>query len=255
RYGEGVVERLPELAAQLMTLGVDVLLTQGTPSTIAAKDASNTVPIVFVEAGNPVGTGLVASFARPGGHLTGVAGFGPDLAAKRLQVLQETAPWISRIAVFRVPTPANEFEWAETQRAAQLLGLELRLVELRGADDWTDALPALTQENPNALLMLTGTGSDRMPIREFAAHRRLPTMTPDREYVSAGFLIAYGPSIHDMWLRAAGYVDRIIKGAKPADLPVERPREFDFVINLKTAQALGLTIPEHVLLQATEVIQ
>ena len=255
RYGEGIVERLPALAVELVGLGAEVILAQTSAAAIAAKEASTTVPIVFVETGNPIGTGLVASLARPGGHLTGLAGFGPELAAKRLELLRGIAPWISHVGVLRTPTPANEFEWTETQDAAQALGLTLRLFEIRSLNDWGDALAAMTREPPHALLMLTGSGIARAEIMEFAAQRRLPTMTPDREFVAAGALMAYGPSIGDMWRRAAYYVDQILKGAKPADLPVEQPREFEFVINLHTARALDLSLPASVLIFATDAIR
>jgi putative ABC transport system substrate-binding protein len=257
RYAEGALERLPELATQLIRLPVDVILAMNSQAAVAAKDASATTPVVFVEVGNPSGIGLVDSLAMPGGHITGLAGFSSELAAKRVELLRETAPWISHVSVLRIPSPANTFEWIETRQAAQMLGLAVQLFEFQTEDEFDGALAAITRASPDALLLLSSTGlySRLPPILAFATHNRLPTMTAERGYVTSGALMVYAPNPLDQWRRSATYVDKILKGAKPAELPVEQPMTFDFVINLKTAQALGLTIPEHVLLQATEVLQ
>jgi putative ABC transport system substrate-binding protein len=257
RYGDGVAEQVPRLAAQLVDLQVDVIVAQGSTGALATREASPTIPIVFVEVGAPVEVGIVASLARPGGNATGLAGFAPDLAAKRLELLKLAVPGISRVGVIRVPSPANEFEWQATQQAAHALGLELQLLGLSTANDWEHTLAAVTRETLDALLVLSspGIGRYRTQIMEFAARRQLPTMTWQREFVTAGGLMTYGPSTTHMWRRAAYYVDRILKGAKPADLPVEQPMTFEFVVNLNTARELSITFPNEILLQVTEVIQ
>jgi putative ABC transport system substrate-binding protein len=257
RNGGGALDRIPGLARELVGFPVTVILAQGANSALAAKQASTTVPIVFVETGNPMAVGLVASLAEPGGNITGLAGFGPELAAKRLELLKEAVPQMSRVAVLRVPSAANIFEWADTEQAARVLGLELHLVEIPSADDLPTALVAIQGASPDALLMLSSpwSASKRTELAEFAVQNRLPTMFWAREHAVAGGLMAYGSNTPDQWRRAAVHVDKILKGAKPGSLPVEQPTTFDFVINLRTAQALGLSIPQHVLLQATEVLQ
>jgi putative ABC transport system substrate-binding protein len=257
RYSNGATDRLPDLAAELVGLQVDVVLAQGTTAVLAVKEASTTMPIVFVEVGDPVGTGLVASLARPGGQATGLAGFGPDLAGKRLELLKETVPAISRLAVFRSPNPANAIEWTDTQHAAQVLGLGLQLFEMPNWTGLNEALTALANDPLDGLLVLTSSGfrSYQAQIIEFAIRSRLPTMAWSREFPAAGGFMAYGPNLQKMWSGAATYVDRILKGAKPADLPVEQPMTFEFVVNMKTAQALGAAFPPEIQLQITEVIQ
>jgi putative ABC transport system substrate-binding protein len=257
RYADGNEERLPGLAAELVRLDPDVILTVASAATLAAKNATSAIPIVFVQVGNPVATGLVASLARPGGHATGLSGFGPELAGKRLQLLKDVAPGLASVAVLRVPSPANAFEWQELQTAGEALGLRLRLVEAHSPDDLDGALQTVVDEYADALFVMTGDLINLQSPRiiEFATRSRLPSMWTSRSFVAGGALMAYGFSTPLVYWRAAYYVDRILKGTKPADLPVEQPMTFDFVVNLQTAQALGLTIPQHVLLQATEVIQ
>jgi putative tryptophan/tyrosine transport system substrate-binding protein len=256
RYADGNAERLPGLAAELVRADHDVILAVTTPAALAAKNASTTVPIVFVSVGDPVATGLVASLARPGGNVTGQTGFGPVLAAKRLQLLTETVPGVVRVAVLRDPNPSNAFEWREIQTAADALGLQLQLLEVHSPEDLGGAFQAAIGGHADALFVMTGTLVEiRWPrIIEFTAHNRLPSMWNARAFVVRGGLMSYGPSPPVQWRRAAYYVDRILRGASPGDLPVEQPMTFEFVVNLKTAQALGLAFPNEIMLQVTEVI-
>jgi ABC-type uncharacterized transport system substrate-binding protein len=263
RAAEGRVERLSALAAELLGLRVDIILTAGgTEAALAAKGATSTLPVVFVIAADPVEVGLVASFARPGGNLTGLASMNAELEAKRLELLKEAVPGITRVAVLANPAdPAAEGTWTAQQAAARALGVQLQRLEVRGPDDFARALGAAATGGAEALTMLAsprlfGTGSIYLPrIAAFTAQARLPAISHAREFPEAGGLMSYGVSIPDLFRRAADYVDKILKGAKPADLPVEQPRKFELVINLKTAQALGLTIPPSLLFQADAVIQ
>jgi ABC-type uncharacterized transport system substrate-binding protein len=236
RGAEGQYERFPDLAAELVRLKVDVLVGGGTPAALVAKHATTTIPIVMVGVGDPVGSGLVASLARPGGNVTGVAS---------LAVLWNPA------------NPSLALIVREADVAAQRLGVQLHLVEARGPDAFDNAFAAMTSAHAGALLVLGEPVFllHRGRLAELAAMSHLPTMHNIREYVEAGGLISYGPSAPDVWRRGATYVDKILKGAKPADLPVEQPTKFELVINLKTAQALGLTIPPIILFQADEVIR
>jgi len=260
RYGEGTYERLPALAAELVRLKVDVIVAASAPETDAARRATASIPIVFALTGEPVGTGQVASLARPGGNITGMAGaelVGPGLFAKRLQLLKEAFPHISRVAVLRNPTNLNApLRWQQTQEAAPVLGLALRLHDVRTADDIAGAFAAMTRERPDALLVLPDPFllHHRASIAALTARERLPAITGIREYGEAGLLMIYGSDIADNYRRAAGYVAKILQGAKPADLPVQQPVKFELVINLKTAKALGLTIPPSVLGRADQVI-
>jgi putative ABC transport system substrate-binding protein len=258
RSAEGKPERLPALAAELVQRQVDVLVTFPLLAAQAAKQATTTIPIVMINAADPVGTGLVASLARPGGNITGLSSMDTDLSGKRLALLKEAVPTLSRVAVLWNATDrAMTLRFEQLQGAAQVLGVTLHPLGVHNATDIDGALAAMTQERPDALFMivdvLTNVHSQR--IVDFAAQYQLPTMFETRRPVAAGGLMAYGPSFADQHRRAAYYVDRILKGTKPADLPVEQPMKFELVINLKRAQALGLTMPPSLLLQADEVIQ
>jgi putative tryptophan/tyrosine transport system substrate-binding protein len=254
------VERLPALAAELVRLRVAVLVARGAPAIRAAQHATRTIPIVMAGTSEAVELGFVASLARPGGNITGVSWLGAELPGKRLELLQELVPPRARIAV--LANPANPYYASRLHtltEAARALGLHLHVVEVRQADELAPAFAALPQARADALLVmedalvLSTTLGGR--IAALAATSRLPAMYGWREYVAAGGLMSYGPSFRDIHRRAAVYVDKILKGAKPADLPVEQPTTFELVINLKTAQALGLTIPPSLLFQADEVIR
>jgi ABC-type uncharacterized transport system substrate-binding protein len=258
RYSAGRGERFPDLAAELVRLKVDLIVAVAAPATHASKQATTTIPIVGIALSDPVGQGLVASLARPGGNVTGLATLFPELAAKRLKLLKETLPGVSRVAVlWNAANPGNVLQIGETKVAAQTLGLRLQSVEVRGPKDFQGAFAAMTRGRPEALVSLADPliFTYQTQIVDFAAKSRLPAMHPFRESVEAGGLMAYSVNIPDMFRRAATYVDRILKGAKPADLPVEQPTKFELVINLKTAKALGLTIPQSFLQRADEVIQ
>jgi putative ABC transport system substrate-binding protein len=257
RWAEGRSERLPQLAAELVRLPVDVLFTAGTPASQAAKQATSTIPIVFANVAFPDQTGLVASYPRPGGNVTGVAFIGPEYG-KRLELLKEARPRLSRVALIYNPdNPGSVLALQETQRWATPLGVSLEPHKFRGPQDFENVFGAIAGKRPDALMTTADPiiFSYRTRIVDFAAKNRLLSMYPSREFVVAGGLMFYGTSIPEVYRRAAVYVDRILKGAKPADLPVEQPIKFDMVINLKTAKALGLTIPQSLLLRADEVVQ
>jgi len=260
RSTEGSLDGLAEVAAELVRLPVDILVTGGPASILAATQATTTIPIVMVSGNDPVGLGLVTSLARPGGNVTGLASLQTALSAKRLELLKDTAPALSRVAILGGPaatavTLGNQVK--ETEAAAQLLGVQVRAVSVRDDNDFGAAFETVTTDRVDALIVLHNpfTLAHRAEIIGFAATSRLPAIYGLTPWVEAGGLMAYSSSVAASHRRAAYYVDRILRGAKPADLPVEQPREFDFVLNLQTAQALGLTIPQSVLLQATEVIQ
>ncbi|HEY7062575.1 MAG TPA: ABC transporter substrate-binding protein [Chloroflexota bacterium] len=261
RFTETQFERAPELAAELVGLPVDVLVVGGGRAVLAARRATDTIPIVMgFSSVDPVAEGLIASLARPGGNVTGVTASvqGAQFGAKRLELLRDALNGLTRVGVvWDEGDPITIARWGETRAAGETLGLQTLSLAVRGPDDVVAALEAAASEHLDALIVVHNalTGDRRPMIIDRAARSRLPAMYEYREWVSTGGLMAYGPSRSAIWYRAAQYVDKILKGAKPADLPVEQPREFDFVINLKTAQALGLTIPQHVLLQATEIIQ
>ena len=258
RYAEGNAERLPDLAAELVSLKVDIIVAGGTPAPLAAKHATRRIPIVMSAAGNPVETGLVASLARPGGNVTGLSLLSADLTAKRLQLLKEVLPGVSRVAVlWNAANPISALVVRETEAAARALGLQVQSVEVRGPDDFEGALPATISGGAGALFVVDDplVFSSRMRIADFAARNRLPATAFFREFAEAGCLMTFGANLADLSRRAAIYVDKILKGAKPADLPVEQPTKFDLIINLKTAKALGLTIPPSVLLRADQVIE
>jgi putative tryptophan/tyrosine transport system substrate-binding protein len=258
RWAEGQLDRVPELAAELAHLSVDVLVVHGDEPIRSAKQASSMIPIVMGLSGDPVGLGFVASLARPGGHITGLSIMSPQLSAKRLELLKEAVPSTSRVGFVWYPgNPGIALALRETETAAPLLRVQVQPLEVRSPNDFGGAFDAAIAQGVDALRVTSGglTTSHLTRIIELAAERRLPTLYEGRESVLAGGLMSYGPNIPELSRRAATYVDKILKGANPADLPIEQPMRFDFVINLRTAQALGLTIPHHVLLQATEVIQ
>ena len=256
RYANRKMERLPELAAELVRMKVDVIVSQGIQPSQAAKQATKTIPIVFPGVGDPVGWGLIDSLARPGGNLTGFTNFSPELSGKRVELLKETFPRISRVAVLRDPSqPPQSFN--ETQTASQAFGLKLQSLEIRNAADVDQSFSAITRERADAIITLPQSGINihRRRILELAEKNRLPSTHGDRLWVEAGGLMSYGPDNVDLWRRAATYVDKILKGTKPNDLPVEQPRKFEFYINLKTAKQMGVTIPQNVLVRADKVIK
>jgi ABC-type uncharacterized transport system substrate-binding protein len=257
RWAEGRSERAAEVAAEFVRFKVDVIVTQGTPAVLAAKQATSVIPIVFASAGDPVGTGVVASLARPGGNVTGLSGQATDTAAKRLELLREVVPNLRRLAIMgNVGNPFNVLEMDEVQAAARTLGLEVATLEIRGGEDIAPAFEALKGRaealyvSGDPLLII-----NQIRINTLALGARLPTMSIFRHYVAAGGLMSYGPNFPDLYRRAAEFVDKILRGAKPADLPVEQPTKFDLVLNLTTAKVLGLTIPESFLLRADEVVE
>jgi len=246
---------LDELAAELVGLGVQVIVASTTPAALAAKRATSSIPIVFLGVSDPVGTGLVASLGHPGGNATGLSDFGAALSGKRLELLRDAVPGVARVGlIWGSRNPASALILRETQAAAPALGVELISLEVRGEDPIDGAFEAAVRERVDALIVVSSPDTADRAAAE-ATELRLPALLEQPTGVAAGGLMAYGPRRGESNRRAATYVDKILKGAKPADLPVEQPTTFDFVINLKTAQTLGLTIPQHVLLQATEVIQ
>jgi len=258
RSAEGVNERLPNLAAELVKLKVDVILTRGTPATQAAKKATQTIPIVMTGGSDPLGTGLVTSLARPGGNVTGLTDVYSDLGGKQLELLKEASSKVSRVAVLWDPANPGNTTWLRGMKvAAGALSLTLQPVEVQGPNDLQPAFSTVKRERARALSVLSNavTTTYRTRIVDFAAKSRLPTMYPDREAVETGGLMSYGPNLSDMWRRAATYVDKILKGTKPADLPVEQPTKFELVINLKTAKQIGLTIPPELLARANRLIK
>jgi putative ABC transport system substrate-binding protein len=259
RDAEGQLDRLPALAAELVQLSVDVIVTMGgVPATRAAMQATTTIPIVMTEAGDPVGTGLVASLARPGGNVTGLSMMAPDVVGKRLQLLKEAAPTISRVAVLYNPTfPATGLLMQEAQAAGRALGLTVLPMEVRTPDEFDDQCATILRLGADALLTAGDpfTSAHRQYILDWAATHRLPTACVGRQDAEAGCLLAYSANFAARYRRAATYVDKILKGAKPADLPVEQPTKFELVLNLKVAKALGITMPPSLLLLADEVIQ
>ena len=258
KWAEGQQERFAVLAAELVRLKPDVILTAGTPGTLAAKQATQSIPIVTAVAGDPVASGLVSSLAKPGGNVTGLAGLTPELEGKRLELFKEVVPKLSRVAVLLNPAnPFTTIAWKGMRSAAEALGVKLQPVEVRGPNDLDRALATIKAARPQGLMLIADRFLliYRAPIVEFMTKNRLPGMFPFREFAREGGLMAYGPDYTDMYRRAAVYVDKILKGAKPADLPVEQPTKFELVINLKTAKALGLTIPPSVLGRADEIIQ
>jgi putative ABC transport system substrate-binding protein len=257
RWAEGRNERFAEIAAEFVRLQVDVIVTQGTASVIAVKQATAAIPIVFAGAGDPVSSGLVANLARPGGNVTGLSNQIPDLAGKRLELLREINLDLRRLAILtNIGNPIGVLEMGEVQAAAHKLGFEVLPLEIRRAEDIAPAFEAL-KGRAQALYVVAEPliGSNRTRINTLALGARPPTLHGLREYVEAGGLMSYGPNVPDLYRRAADFVDKILRGTKPTDIPVEQPTKFDLVINLTTARALGLTVPDKLLAIADEVIE
>ena len=258
RWAEGKYERFPELISDLLQLPVEMIVTAGTPASLAVKKATTSIPLVMMAVGDPVGTGLIASLARPGGNVTGISAMAADLEGKRLELLREVVPTLSHVAVLWNPaSPFQVVAEQEVQAAAQALRIKVLSLGVQAQEQFDEAFATIRREQPEALNVL----ADRLflhhrgRLMDFAINQGLPGVHAYRELVEAGGLMSYGPSYAEMHRRSAYYVDKILKGAKPADLPVEQPTKFELVINLKTAQALGLTIPPTILFQATEVIR
>ncbi len=257
RWAEGREERFAEIAAEFVRLKVDIIVTSGTPQVLAAKHATSVIPIVFAAAGDPVASGLVASLARPGGNATGLSSLVADLAGKRLELLREVVPALRRLAIMgNVGNPLTVLELGEVQAAAGTLGLEVHTLEIRQAQDITPAFEAL-KGRADALYVCIDAlvNANRIRINTSALGARLPTMHGSRDYVEAGGLMSYGPNYPDLFRRSADYVDKILHGAKPGDIPVEQPTKFDLVVNLTTARALSLDLPPTLLARADEVIE
>jgi putative ABC transport system substrate-binding protein len=258
RYADNRLERLHEVAAELARLNVEIILATGTLAPVAAKQATLTIPIVMAAAGDPLGTRLVASLAHPGGNVTGISLMVPDIGGKRLGLLKELLPRLTRAAVvWNAANPYPAIVFKELQMTGPKLGIEIQSLEVQGPDDFNGAFDAVRKERPDALITIEDplTTSYRDRIAQFTAADKLPSLHGLREFVIAGGLMSYGANIADLYRRAAGYVDKILKGAKPADLPVQQPTKFDFVINLRTANALGLSVPDTLLAIADEVIE
>jgi len=259
RWAEGQDRRLPELAAELVRLQPNVIVTAGTPGALAAMQATKTIPIVMASSGDPVGAGLVTSLARPGGHVTGFTIVGPQIEGKRLDLLKEAVPELSRVAVLWNPSyPASVSYFNTIENAGRTLRISLDPVaEVRRANELDNAFFAIASARPRALLVVADRFllAHRKRIVEFAVAKRLPGMFPYREYVEAGGLMSYAPSNIELFRGAATYVDKILKGAKPGDLPVQEPTKLELIVNLKTSKAIGLTVPESFLLRADELIE
>jgi len=259
RWAHSSFERLPDLAAELVRLKVDIIVAVVTQASLAAKNATGTIPIVMVGVSDPVGSGLIASLGRPGGNITGTSGMAAELVGKQLELLKETLPKVSRVAALW--NPANPvfqaLQLRETKAAARALRVQLQILEARGPDELDRAFAAMTRERAGALLVLGDPvfTLHRKRIADLGAKRRLPVVSGTREFAEAGGLMAYGPNYPDMYRRAATFVDKILKGTKPADLPVEQPTRFELVVNMKTAKALGLTFPPSVMIRVDHAIQ
>jgi putative tryptophan/tyrosine transport system substrate-binding protein len=259
RYAEGQLDLLPALTSQLVQLKPEVIVTTSTPGVLAAKNATQTIPVVFAAIGDPVATGLVASLARPGGNVTGLTILSPEVSGKRLELLKEAFPKVARVMVFWSPTDpgGGSRSFKETEAAAKALGVQLQSVAVLGASDFESGFERAKKEDAQALVAMPNpiVHSNQKQIVDFAAKNRLPAMYAAPEIVDAGGLMSYGPNEVDLWRRAAIYVDKILKGTRPSDLPVERPTKFEFVINLKTAKQLGLTISPNVMARADRIIR
>jgi putative ABC transport system substrate-binding protein len=258
RSSDGRDERFSDLAGELVRLKVDLILTRGTPAALAAKSATRTIPVVMAASGDPVGSGIVASLARPGGNVTGLSSGITESYPKRVELLGELLPKLARVAaIFNMGNPSIPPQWNVVEASARSLGIEAQLLDVRRPEDLGRAFDAAAKERAEALIVgLDGvTQGNLRPIAELAAKQRLPSIYPAKDYANVGGLITYGSSDFHMYHRAATFVDKILKGAKPADLPVEQPTKFELVINMKTAKALGLTIPPSILVRADEVIE
>jgi putative ABC transport system substrate-binding protein len=258
RYAEGDRERLRELAVELVRLKVDLIVSGGPAVTRPAKESTRTIPIVMAQDTDPVGNGFVASLARPGGNITGLSALAPEISGKRLELLKEIVPKLGRVVIFGTPSfPGNQEMLKETELAAAALGLQLQSVEVRSANEIEAAFRESSRARPDAGLVLAGAVifSQRKKIVDLSRKTRLPMIFPQSEYTDDGGLMSYAPNYPDLFRRAATYVDKILKGAKPADLPVEQPTKFEMIINLKTAKQIGLAIPPIVLARADRVIR
>jgi ABC-type uncharacterized transport system substrate-binding protein len=258
RYAEGKLDRLPALAAELVRLKVGVIVTGGPTPTRAAKEATNTIPIVMANDTDPVGSGVVASLAQPGGNITGLSNLAPEISGKRLELLKEVVPRLSRLAVLGTSTTSGTAQVSkEMELAAGALGVKLQNLDVLSANDIETAFREASKGRAEAVLVLASAvaGSHRTQIIELAVKGRLPAIYNVAEFVEDGGLMSYGVSVIDLYRRAATYVDKILKGAKPADLPIEQPKKFDFIINLNAAKQIGLTIPPSVLARADTVIK
>jgi len=257
RYAEGKLERLPDLAAELVRLKVDVIVAAG-PAGPAAKKATATIPIVFATFANPVGSGLVSSLARPGGNITGLSLMTPDLDGKRLELLKESFPKVARVAFLWMPSGSmGNVPLKDMEAAAKALGVKLQSLEVRSLDDFESAFARAKRDGAQALITYPGPliNTQQRQVLDFAAKNRLPAMYPNSEFVEAGGLMSYSPNYTDLFRRAADFVDKILKGTKPADIPVEQPMKFEFIVNLKTAKQIGVTIEPNVLVRANRVIR
>src|SRR5438128_842077 len=258
RFAGGRAERLPELATELVRLEPDVLVTPGTPASLGGKRATSTIPIVFAGVADAVGAGLIANLARPGGNITGLTSISAELGGKRLELLKEVAPKASRVAVLYNPTDrSNVLVLNELQKSAPALGLTLQPLEVRGPGGFEGAFVAMTRQRPHPLFVAAGppTTEHRKALVDLAAKRRIPAMWGERQFVEAGGLMSYAVNFYDQVRGAAIYVDKILNGAKPGDLPVEQPTKYELVINLNAARTLGLTIPPSLLLRADQIIE
>jgi putative tryptophan/tyrosine transport system substrate-binding protein len=258
RYAHGATERFKEFAAEMVRLNVDIVVVVTTPAALAVMNATKTIPIVHPNAIDPLNTGLIASLAHPGGNLTGGAQLTAEASAKRLALLKKLLPELSRAATLWNPAnPAIVFAWKETERTAGPLGIALHPHEVRGPQDFAAAFAAIAEEQPEALLVLQDavTMQHRNNIADFAIQQRLPSMFQEKEWVKAGGLMSYGENLPSMYRRAAYFVDKIFKGANPADLPVEQATKFEMILNLRTAKAIRLTVPDSILALADEVIE
>jgi putative tryptophan/tyrosine transport system substrate-binding protein len=258
RSAEGEIERFRAIAAELVHEKVDVIVTRGTPAVVAAKQATAAIPVVMAASGEPLTSGVVAGLARPGGNVTGLSAFTNELIPKRIELLTEMVPGTTRIAFLQnMANPVAQSQWRELRIAAQSVGIEAVLIDVRKSADLTGAFEAAQAQRIDALIMGndTVTQANRRQVVELAARHRLPASYASREFVDAGGLMVYAVNYADLYRRAAIYVDKIFKGAKPTDLPVEQPTKFDFIINLKTSKALGLTVPDKLLALANEVIE
>jgi putative ABC transport system substrate-binding protein len=258
RYADNSLVRLPALAAELVSLGVDVIVTIGTLAPIAAKRATLTIPIVMTSTGDPVGSGLVASLARPGGNVTGLSLMAPELAGKRLELLKEILPGISRVAIlWNAANPYSALVFKETASAARALGLELQSLEIRAPADLDGALDAAKAQHADTLITVEDplTMDHAAKIANFSVDNRLPAISGLKVFTNAGGFVSYGADLNELFRRSASYIDKILKGEKPADIPVEQPTKFELVVNLKTAKALGLTVPPSILARTDEVIE
>jgi putative ABC transport system substrate-binding protein len=257
RFAQGKTDQVPRNAAELVRLKIDVIVTGGPTDTRAAKGATSTIPIVMTNDSDPVGTGIVASLARPGGNITGITALSAELNGKRLELLKETLPRLSHVVALWGPGPERSVTLKETEDAARSLGVKLQVQDLKEPDDLNRAFEAITKARTGALIVTGGpvASANRKRIVEFAVKSRLPAIYSRREFVEEGALMSYDASPNDLSRRAAVFVDKILKGAKPADLPVEQPIKFEFIINLKAAKQIGLTIPPNVLARADKVIR